>query len=140
MPTTGNNQNDNYSESLEQISELLEKYSSHSIILIGDMNASLHRDDRQRDKNYPIKTTFFHHNRRYSSQIDYVLCDPEMLELSPDVEIHDMSPLNTSDHVLTVIFCFTIIFPISLQTFKGFLGLLQRFIYQTIPNASTGWF
>ena len=89
------------------------------------MNASLHRDDRQRDKNlknftetnnlrlpenypikptffhhngkysslrlpenYPIKPTFFHHNGKYSSQIDYVLCDPEMLELSPDVEIH----------------------------------------------------
>ena len=103
MPTTGNNQNDNYSESLEQISELLEKYSSHSIILIGDMNASLHRDDRQRDKNYPIKPTFFHHNRRYSSQINYVLCDPEMLELSPDVEIHDMSPLNTSDHTLIIV-------------------------------------
>ena len=118
MPTTGNNQNDNYNESLDQISELLEKYSSRSIILIGDMNASLHRDDRQRDKNlknftetnnrhlpenYPIKPTFFHHNGKYSSQIDYVLCDPEMLELSPDVEIHDMSPLNTSDHTLITV-------------------------------------
>jgi len=118
MPTTGNNQNENYNESLDQISKLLEKYSSHRIILIGDMNASLHRDDRQRDKNlknftetnnrhlpenYPIKPTFFHHNGKYSSQIDYVLCDPEMLELSPDVEIHDMSPLNTSDHTLITV-------------------------------------
>ncbi|VDH91039.1 Hypothetical predicted protein [Mytilus galloprovincialis] len=80
------------------------------------MNASLHRDNRKRDtvfgefKNinnlhipdgYPIKPTFFHHNGKYTSQIDYFLFDERIIQQSnPNVKIAMRHPTNTSDHTL----------------------------------------
>ncbi|VDI17864.1 Hypothetical predicted protein, partial [Mytilus galloprovincialis] len=67
-----------YKDTLDQISEIIEKYKdSYQTIICGDMNASLHRDNRRRDQNfkefmsnnnlslanrYPKAPTFFHHN------------------------------------------------------------------------------
>ncbi|VDI47844.1 Hypothetical predicted protein [Mytilus galloprovincialis] len=78
-----------YKDTLDQISEIIEKYKdSYQTIICGDMNASLHRDNRRRDQNlkefmsnnnlslanrYPKAPTFFHHNGKYTSQIDYIM-------------------------------------------------------------------
>ena len=68
---------------------MVSKYSkSHTIVLGGDFNASLHReppnniDKMLRDccseaglttpDNYPVKPTFYHHDNKSSSQIDYL--------------------------------------------------------------------
>jgi endonuclease/exonuclease/phosphatase (EEP) superfamily protein YafD len=78
-----------YSESLDIIREMVSKYSkSHTIVLGGDFNASLHREPPNNiDKmpraccseaglitpdNYPVKPTFYHHDNKSSSQIDYL--------------------------------------------------------------------
>ncbi|CAC5396047.1 unnamed protein product [Mytilus coruscus] len=73
-----------YKDTMDQISEIIEKYKdSYQTIICGDMNASLHRDNRRRDQNlkefminnnlslgnrYPTATTFFHHNGKKISQ------------------------------------------------------------------------
>jgi hypothetical protein len=79
------------------------------------MNASLHRDDRRRDRifkkftvesnlklptNYPIDFTFHHHNGKGKSQIDYILFKGKTLNLQPSVSIMPFDAINTSDHTL----------------------------------------
>jgi hypothetical protein len=48
MPTRGGNATlDDYKAVLDELSEIIEKYrSTYDIIIGGDMNASLHRSDR----------------------------------------------------------------------------------------------
>jgi exonuclease III len=76
-----------YRDMMDQLNEVIQKYEeTYDILLCGDMNASLHRDDRRRDRifkkftvesnlilptNYPIDFTFHHHNGKSKSQIDY---------------------------------------------------------------------
>jgi len=50
MPSSGKNKHSEYKESLGQLTEILTQYSDYNIIMAGDMNASLHRDNRYRDK------------------------------------------------------------------------------------------
>ncbi|CAC5369936.1 unnamed protein product [Mytilus coruscus] len=80
------------------------------------MNASLHRDNRRRDKvfeefkninnlhipdSYPIKSTFFHHNGKYTSKlIIFCLMKKIIQQLKPAVKIATRHPTNTSDHKL----------------------------------------
>ena len=91
MPCRGRKTKENqYNESLDVIREIINKYRhSHQIILGGDLNASLHREPpNNSDKalqtfiqevelttpdNYPTKPTFYHHDNKSSSQIDYFL-------------------------------------------------------------------
>lgn len=47
-------------------------------------------------RSYPQCDTFFHHNDKASSQIDYILAFNDCDFLN---EIFDMSPLNLSSHV-----------------------------------------
>ncbi|CAC5403629.1 unnamed protein product [Mytilus coruscus] len=86
MPSAQNSGDNEYKDTLDQISEIMDKYKEiYQIILCGDMNASLHRDNRKRDKifeefkninnfhipdSYPIKPTFFHHNGIWNSKIN----------------------------------------------------------------------
>ncbi|VDI16250.1 Hypothetical predicted protein [Mytilus galloprovincialis] len=117
MPSAQSSGDIEYKDTLDQISEIMDKYrETYQIILCGDMNASLHRDNRKRDtvfgefKNinnlhipdgYPIKPTFFHHNGKYTSQIDYFLFDERIIQQSnPNVKIAMRHPTNTSDHTL----------------------------------------
>ena len=72
-----------YKDTLEQISEIIQKFKdTHNMLICGNMNASLHRDNRTKDMNYkhfisendlqmanqyPCKSTFFHHNGKSES-------------------------------------------------------------------------
>jgi hypothetical protein len=98
----------------------VQKYEeTYNILLCGDMNASLHRDDRRRDRifkkftvesnlilptNYPIDFTFHHHNGKSKSQIDYILFKGKTLNLQPSVSIMPFDAINTSDHTLIKVF------------------------------------
>jgi hypothetical protein len=92
-----------YRDMMDQLNEVIQKYEeTYDILLCGDMNASLHRDDRRRDRifkkftvesnlilptNYPIDFTFHHHNGKGKSQIDYILFKGKTLNLQPSVSI-----------------------------------------------------
>jgi endonuclease/exonuclease/phosphatase family metal-dependent hydrolase len=102
-----------YSETLDQLTEIIQKYSPTSVVVIaGDYNASLleERSDNQSRQlrafikemgltmpNLGNKPTFHSHNGRDTSQIDYILTTRGQ-HLS-QVTIADMEPTNTSTHV-----------------------------------------
>ena len=104
-----------YKDTLEQISEIIQKFKdTHNMLICGNMNASLHRDNRTKDMNYkhfisendlqmanqyPCKSTFFHHNGKSESQIDYFI-HHEQNNVPYSVKIHDMDPINVSDHTM----------------------------------------
>jgi exonuclease III len=105
-----------YRDMMDQLNEVIQKYEETYILLCGDMNASLHRDDRRRDRifknfsiesnlilptNYPIDFTFHHHNGKGKSQIDYILFKGKTSNLQPRVSIIPFDAINTSDHTLT---------------------------------------
>ena len=50
MPSEAKEGDYEYKDNLDQVQEIIQKYdNSYQIIICGDMNASLHRDDRRRD-------------------------------------------------------------------------------------------
>ncbi|CAC5391390.1 unnamed protein product [Mytilus coruscus] len=117
MPSAQSSGDNEYKDTLDQISEIMDKYKElYQIILCGDMNASLHRDNRKRDKifeefkninnlhipdSYPKKPTFFHHIGKYTSQIDYFLFNEKCIQqIKPSVKIASRHPTNSSDHTL----------------------------------------
>ena len=107
-----------YRESLDVIREITLKYQpTHTIVIGGDLNASLHRDPPNildnnlknfvtemeiiLPENYPTEPTFYHHDNKSSSQIDYFFCLKDQKHLGiDDIRIHGHQNLNTSDHVL----------------------------------------
>ena len=105
-----------FRDTLDQIQEVINKYChAYRIVLMGDLNASLTREDpSSRDKvlrkfcesqclslcdNYPSVNTFIHPNGKSKSQIDYILCmgDPGD-SLVNNVQVYQ-DPLNTSTHL-----------------------------------------
>lgn len=91
---------------------------THIITIGGDLNGSLHRHpENDHDKalknfttelqlttpdNYPRSPTFFHHNGKSKSQIDYFLILQHQKNAAlTEVKHHGNQPLNTSDHILT---------------------------------------
>ena len=117
MPCRGlNNSESDFRDTLDQIQEVINKYChAYRIVLMGDLNASLTREDpSSRDKvlrkfcesqclslcdNYPSVNTFIHPNGKSKSQIDYILCmgDPGD-SLVNNVQVYQ-DPLNTSTHL-----------------------------------------
>ncbi|CAG2222864.1 unnamed protein product [Mytilus edulis] len=115
MPCTGSKEYvRKYEQCFDEISELTIKFADHTIIVLGDLNASLIRKQKTtRDKvfltsiqeinlcvprNYPSSHTFFHHNDKASSQIDYILAFNDS-NFFIETDIYCMSPLNLSSHV-----------------------------------------
>jgi len=108
MPSEAKEGDYEYKDNLDQLQEIIQKYdNSYQIIVCGDMNASLHRDDRRRDNlfrnfihenglklanNHPEQSTFFHHNGKYKSQIDYFLFKSTE-NLNASVKIKEMDAL-----------------------------------------------
>ncbi|KAH3735556.1 hypothetical protein DPMN_042092 [Dreissena polymorpha] len=94
MPSAVIPGDEEYKDMLDQVTEVVEKYSpTHNILIAGDMNASIYRS-RPRGVSlqnfiteHSLKVcntqtdTFFHHNGRYTSQIDYFLVDQEINEV-----------------------------------------------------------
>ncbi|KAH3722364.1 hypothetical protein DPMN_065322 [Dreissena polymorpha] len=109
-----NKANEEYMSMTSEISEILETYRhTHNIIICGDMNASITRNTT-RDllfQNFiqdagltptpkqSSKYTFFHHNGKSQSQIDYFLFNEHHLPDINKIETHEMKPKNCSDHV-----------------------------------------
>jgi hypothetical protein len=104
MPSDGVNSPDDYQATLNQLEEILTKYEQRQIVLVGDLNASLHRNLKRRfdnllkcfldrqgiemPENYPSHPTFSLYRTRCTTKgcsggkevveslIDYVLCRP----------------------------------------------------------------
>lgn len=115
MPTIGTLSGDSYSGVLDEIYEIISKYSStHKVIWAGDMNASMVRrtknsNDRLfidfcNDNNLhiheltPNKATYYHHGGKASSQIDYLVT---LKSHSTDIEkvsIDTRHPVNVGPH------------------------------------------
>ena len=105
---------DNYQLFLDQLEEILITYNStHAVFILGDINASLvHRKGNIQDSllvNF-VETnslfyqqdgieTFFHPNKTYKAEIDYVLYNKNGNDLIMEVSVAREVALNTSDHV-----------------------------------------
>lgn len=116
MPTTGKKQYDIcYEKCIDEIAEIMEKYDAYSIIILGDMNASLNRKcETSRDRlfkkalidlnlvtpcGYPQDSTFFHHNDVDRSQLDYILVKADNKDMVYNIEVKRVSGVNLSTHV-----------------------------------------
>ncbi|CAG2189568.1 unnamed protein product [Mytilus edulis] len=112
MPTTSANSEIKYKEFLDIITHISEKYTNLTTILCGDLNGTLKTSrSNQHDKilqrytstqNWMNKChsqddTFFHHNGRSTSQIDYILTKNE--DIIDKITIMDMTGINLSTHV-----------------------------------------
>ena len=118
LPTRGSADCDiAFQATLDEVHEIMEKFvSSHKILLTGDFNASLHRQENcRRDRmlksfveehglslpdKYPVQPTYMHESTCASSQIDYWFVRPVERE---SVSIGSQCPENLSDHVEVVL-------------------------------------
>ena len=109
-----------YKEALDILHEIIMKYmDTHTIILGGDMNGSLHRQpENDHDKllkdflsemklttprRYPVSPTFHHHDGKAKSQIDYFFVLETQIDETTsiqNVKNKGLQPLNTSDHTM----------------------------------------
>ena len=116
MPCRGlSNSESDFRDTFDQVQEVINKYChAYSVILLGDLNASLTREvPNSRDnilgkffvsqhlsmcEDYPIMNTFVHPNGKSQSQIYYILC----VGNSGDSLVGDakvcQDPLNISTH------------------------------------------
>lgn len=118
MPADNSNCDLDYKNTLAQIQEVMNTFcTTHEILICGDLNASLKRM-KTRDKTFqsfvlensltpsekfPTKNTFFHHNQKYETQIDYFLFRNNTKINIYDIRVRDLEATNLSDHtVLTV--------------------------------------
>ena len=112
MPTKKANSDLDYQENLDIIQSILDKYEeTHSVVICGDMNGTLLTD---RSNSHDIKLrkfaaknmlntyselgkspTFYHNDGHSSSQIDYIMSNHDILELTT-ILVHD--PTNVSSH------------------------------------------
>ncbi|VDI12732.1 Hypothetical predicted protein [Mytilus galloprovincialis] len=113
MPTLGQNSQIGYSEHLDIVSHITEKYSDLTHILCGDLNGTLKTSRKNpHDKllrafktqgkwinkgNHLDSDTFFHHNGLSSSQIDYILTQD--LDIVDKILIENTCGNNLSTHV-----------------------------------------
>ncbi|CAC5395418.1 glgC [Mytilus coruscus] len=117
MPTINTNSETQYSECLDIIFDIIEKYQSkYVIILAGDLNGTLlqtrtnKHDSLLREFVQEVslfrpdignQPTFFHHAHHGSSQIDYILSNRN--NLSKKYCILDKSYVNTSAHCAVIL-------------------------------------
>ncbi|XP_063411607.1 uncharacterized protein LOC134694525 [Mytilus trossulus] len=123
MPTRGGNITiEDFKSVLDELSEIIEKYLPTSDIIIGgDMNASLHRNERKIPRDIVFdeflksnglsipstckkQSTFFHFNNRDESQIDYFVETSALVKkyLSFNREFQNLS---THDPIMISINC-----------------------------------
>ena len=115
LPTMMTGSESNYREHLDKLSILIEKYeSTHDIVLAGDMNGSVNpiRNNthdkllkefcRKNHFNHAIvdvnRPTFYHHNGKSTSQIDYIM-EKANKNILRKTYIADQNQLNSSSHV-----------------------------------------
>ena len=116
MPSRNGGDGTEYDDTLSELSELFYKFGpTHEIILLGDMNASIHRvhkntQDRKFqnfcskhniiiDEKYPPTHTFFHHNGVDTGTLDYILTEGENPAVG-EIVVRENDHTNVSDHKL----------------------------------------
>ena len=109
MPCRGSYTNADYNESVDAIAEILEKYSNCKTIIAGDYNINLNVSNTRSSNmiqliaeknlifNKKQKSTFFHHDGKSRSQIDFITHSQELNET--EFEILERSALNSSTHI-----------------------------------------
>ncbi|MEW8544220.1 MAG: reverse transcriptase family protein, partial [Candidatus Thiodiazotropha sp.] len=115
--TKGEKSGDGYKSCLDQIREVLLTYcSTHVVLLVGDLNASLAtRKGNQQDmllkqfvKQFDLSSkqegecTFFHPNKNDQAEIDYILYSDRGVDVVKSVNVMSKDAENTSDHVPVV--------------------------------------
>ena len=115
MPTNGTMADTSYDEVLDEVFEVMEKYSTNnSIIWIGDINAAVKRaKPTSNDKLFikfclenkltvspltPDAPTYYHFSGGASSQIDLVITPEEQAPIITAVHVDVRAPANTSPH------------------------------------------
>ena len=116
MPVRGTSKKQEFQEVLDEILEIIQTFkSTHVMYLVGDMNASMmERCGNERDKllehfvyenslNHRQSGTFpyIHTDASCSSEIDYIFCSNNGVELISDVNVLS-DDINTSDHLPVV--------------------------------------
>jgi endonuclease/exonuclease/phosphatase family metal-dependent hydrolase len=116
MPSRGGPESESqFKALLDELHETYEKYTpTHSVFLMGDINASLAKDTPcARDRHLASfcralrlhtsqdlhRPTFLHENGKDTSVIDYILLNESHKSCSHEVKTHSMALLNNSDHV-----------------------------------------
>ncbi|MEW8546334.1 MAG: reverse transcriptase family protein, partial [Candidatus Thiodiazotropha sp.] len=111
---TNSSDKENYEQCLDQLVEILNTFcSTHVILILGDMNASLcKRKGNNQDillENF-VKSnglcceqsgteTFFHPNKTDKAEIDYIFFNDRYKDLVKDVSVANWPSSNTSDHI-----------------------------------------
>jgi ATP-dependent Lon protease len=123
MPTRGGNATlDDYKAVLDELSEIIEKYRSvYDIIIGGDMNAYLHRSDRNITHDTAFteflevnglklpdmckkQSSFYHFNNRDKSQIDYFVENNLRVKKYLTFE-REFTNLSTHDPIIVTVAC-----------------------------------
>ena len=114
MPSRNSKADDSYQDSLAQLEEILNTYSStHAIFILGDFNGSLvQRKGNSQDLQLRMfvdsnallnqqngQCTFFHPNKTDKAEIDYILYNQQAEKMVKYVAVESDGALNTSDHV-----------------------------------------
>lgn len=114
LPCRGNTSRERFTEVLQEVEELLHKYSSnHAVFICGDLNSSLtrqppnDRDSALREfvSKHNLLTqqhgepTFFHASGDTSAELDYILKNDLAAEISQPVKCMGQHHNNVSDHV-----------------------------------------
>ena len=110
LPSRGNHSRDDHMREINILQAIVEKYlPTHDIIIAGDFNASIHRNDPW---DSPLKSfieetklipdectdnTFIHHSNTSASKIDYFLMSNS--QLLNEIEVHSQDAINMSSHV-----------------------------------------
>ncbi|VDI82470.1 Hypothetical predicted protein [Mytilus galloprovincialis] len=105
---------DLFESTLDELGEIMTKYSNSTTIILGDMNASVNRSKGYRQdkalksflnekhlsvpKDYPEEHTYYHHGGKQSSQIDYIVISSTQIDKISDIKVMIDEPLNTSSH------------------------------------------
>ena len=113
-PSRNTGHSESYDQTLSEIQEILNKYTTtHAVLLLGDMNASLkcrpnNAQDVKLKKICEINNllskqkgqhTFLHVNGKDSAEIDYILFNVKAQSLIRTVKTETYTDINTSDHI-----------------------------------------
>ena len=114
LPCRGTYSNSEFLEELAQLQEIVTKFQSSKLIITGDINVDIHKQQDVRTKalhNFidelqltditpTEQQTFFHHSGNSSSKIDYIFLNPSSKSHATDVKctLKPKETANTSPH------------------------------------------
>jgi hypothetical protein len=114
MPTSGTLTNIDYNEVLDEVFEIMSKYSDSLLIWTGDINASSSRSPPSRNDvkllaflrgnkleispATPQKPTYFHFTGDITSTIDYFIVPIEQPNIISSIDVDERNHINTSCH------------------------------------------